>query len=254
VQLDAAGLQFGRRRCTQHLVEPAQRQPIAVVERHLRAQPGQHAGEFDRDVARADDRYFIRQRRQVEQIVARGAMLEPRDVVAHRRSAGGDEHVLCGDQALATGLLDQHAVRPVEARPAFDQFDAAAGQHLAIDAFQPGGLVGLGALPACHLESGVVLERPAIAAGFTKESLNCAAYINSFFGTQPRMTQVPPTRPPSTTATRLRAAPRGATRRHRRSRLRSPADQSRRRKVHCSWLHCRTAAQCSACHGQSSRR
>ena len=88
------------------------------------------------------------------------------------------------------------------------------------------------ALAACQRAMSNAMRPPAPASHSRpprrSASPYCAAYISSFFGTQPRSTQVPPTRPASTMRhLARRATPRAATRPRRRSRRRARSGRSR---------------------------
>ena len=219
----------------QHLVEAAQRQAVAVVQRHLHAQPRQHAGELHRDVAAADDGRASPAalpgragRRWWRRLRCRECCRSP----APSRWRPG-----CGARS-ACGRPPTHRVRAGDARPAFDQRDAGAGQHLAVDAFQPVRLGGLRCLPACHVEA-AARPRPSRSRGPRRSaSPYWAAYISSFFGTQPRSTQVPPTRRPSTMAT---FAPCSAARREAATPPRAGAERDEIEVVGpCRSVACRT--------------
>ena len=69
-------------------VEAAQRQRLAIHQVHVRAETGEDAGEFYRDVARADDRHALRHMRQVERIVGDDAEFRTGNRQAHRMAAG----------------------------------------------------------------------------------------------------------------------------------------------------------------------
>ena len=85
------------------LVEPAQRQRLAVDQMRLGAQPGENAGEFDRDIAAADDGDALGHFVQIERVVGDDAELGAGNVGPVGMAAGGDDDALGGD-ALAADI------------------------------------------------------------------------------------------------------------------------------------------------------
>ena len=76
------------------VVEAAQDVFAAIDQRHLGAEAGKDAGEFDRDIAAALDHDAARQLRQMERLVRRDGVLDAGNFVAiARRAAGRDQDV-----------------------------------------------------------------------------------------------------------------------------------------------------------------
>ena len=135
------GHRFGKARA-HVLVEAAQDIVGAEDLRHLRAQTRENAGEFDRDIAAADDHQPLWKLLEVENLVRRNRQFDAGDRrVQGRRAASRDEdharrHALAGRQP--------HGVRALEGRPGGDHLDAGLFQVCGIDAREPRDFAFLG--------------------------------------------------------------------------------------------------------------
>ena len=77
---------------THVVVKAAQDVLAAIDQRHLRAEPGENAGELERDIAASLDQDMRRQMRQMEGFVRRDGMLDTWNRIAIAwRAAGGDQ-------------------------------------------------------------------------------------------------------------------------------------------------------------------
>ena len=84
--LDAARLHLAAQVGANLVVEAAQDVLAAIDQRHLRAEPGEDAGKFHRDVAAALDDDLARQRGQVKRLVRRDRVLDAGNGVAGMRA------------------------------------------------------------------------------------------------------------------------------------------------------------------------
>jgi hypothetical protein len=85
------------------------------------------AGELDRDIACADEDYFLRQGLDGEEVVRGDAVFSTLDVGGlHGVAASGDADVWCRDRDLAAAILERnfHVVLVNEGSRAVDEFDA----------------------------------------------------------------------------------------------------------------------------------
>jgi hypothetical protein len=184
MQGDAVGRERGLGLAAEILVEAAQRQVGAVDEVHRRAEAGEDAGEFDGDVARADDRDMAGAVGQVEGVVGDDGELGAGDVERGGVAAGGDGDPLGGDALLA----DSQRVRVLEHGAGLEDGGAGIVEELAVDAVEPGDLAVLGgdeALPVVLSEMGLpaeaagVLHAEAVFGGDDHQLLGHAADIDA---------------------------------------------------------------------------
>ncbi len=144
------------------VVKPAQNVFAAIDQRHVRAEAGKNAGEFDRDIAAALDHHAARQFRQVERLVGRDRVLDAGDFVAVAwRSAGRDQNMRRPD-AIAVRHL--HGVGIGQRGAVLDDFDAGLRQERAIGRLQPRDLLVLVGDQRRPVERGV-RHGPAEAGG-----------------------------------------------------------------------------------------
>ena len=100
---DAALLHLRAHMLAHVLVKTAQDVVAAIDHRHVGAEAGKDAGEFERDVAAALDHDALRQFGQMKRLVGGDHMLDAGNGLAVvGRAAGGDQHVFCRD-LLAVG-------------------------------------------------------------------------------------------------------------------------------------------------------
>ncbi len=142
------------------MVEPAQRQRLAIDEMHLGAQGAENAGEFNRDIAGADHDDMPRHCLQVERVVRNDAEFGARDIGTLRVAAGRDDDLLRGDPLA--GDLDRVGIDQYGA--AVEHCRARAGQQLAVDTLQPGDLAVLGGDQLAPVVR-AFLDRPAEPGG-----------------------------------------------------------------------------------------
>ena len=190
MQRDALGAERLDQRFAQVHVEAAQRQRLAVHQIHVRAESGEDAGEFHRDVARSDDRHALRHVRQIERGVRDDAKFRAGDRQAHRMAAGADDDVLGGD-ALAA---DIERVRIDEGGARLEDGRAGVVEQPLVDAVEPADLAVLRGdqlrpvvrplldLPA---ETGGVLGPGAVFAGLHQQLLRHAADIDAGAAPEP---------------------------------------------------------------------
>ena len=115
------------------LVEAAQDVVAAIDHRHVGAEAGKDAGEFQRDIAAALDQDALRQRRQMKHLVGGDHVLDAGNRLAVvRRAAGGDQHIFRSDRLAGA---EPKRMRVLEHRARLD--DARAGF------FHIGGIGGL---------------------------------------------------------------------------------------------------------------
>ena len=166
------------------LVETAQDVVTPVQDGDCDAEPGEEAGEFERDIAAANDQQALRQRRQVEDLVGGDAELAARDRrIEGGPTAGRDQDMPGADHLPA--LRQTNLMRPLDDGALLANLDFGSFQPLAIEAGQAGHLVrhgiaqrrpvkdrGLRQGPA---ETGGILEIIGEAAGIDEELLGHAA-------------------------------------------------------------------------------
>ena len=133
VDLDAAAAHLVRQRDADVVVEPVEELLAADQLDDLGAETVEYAGEFDGDIAAADDNDAARQGGQIERLVGRDHMLDAGDVRHRRVRAGGDQDLVGG----VSPAVDLDRVRIDEHAPALDQLDPAVLQHAAIDLREP---------------------------------------------------------------------------------------------------------------------
>ena len=168
----------------QVLVEAAQRQGLAVDQVHLGAERLENAGEFDRDVAGAEDRHAVRHPRQEERVVGDDAELGARDGHTLRMAAGGDDDALGGETLAA----DIQRVRIDEHRAGIEDRGAGTLQQLAVEGLEAADLLVLGGdqlVPVMRplfdgpAEAGGVVRPATILAGLHQQLLRHAADIDA---------------------------------------------------------------------------
>ena len=115
------------------LVEAAQDAVAAQHDIDLGAQPVEDAGEFDGDVARANDGDVLGQLGKVEGVARRDRELAARDRRNHRMAAGGDQDLLGRNGFLAD--LDRVAVH--KAAAAHMQLHARPLEQAQVERVQP---------------------------------------------------------------------------------------------------------------------
>ncbi len=139
VQMHAQALVLGRHAILDHRVEMAQEGLVADEEVGLDAEGVEHAGEFDGDVAGADERDLLGQGGDVEEAVAVDAVLGAGDVgEAGGAAADGDHDAVrahCRLGAVIQG--DLGLVLGQQPRTAVDVLDLVVGQIPLVDAVQP---------------------------------------------------------------------------------------------------------------------
>ena len=186
---DAAPLHLGSQMGADIVVEPAQDVLAAIDQRDLRAEPGEDAGELDRDIAAALDQDALRQLGQMKRFVRRNDMLDPGDARAHAGPAAGRDQDVFG--ANAPVIREQpHGVRILEHRARFDDRHVRAREVRRIGGLEPRNLLVLvgdqgrpverGALDG-PAETGRLLElvgrsarrRPAASSARSRGSRRC---------------------------------------------------------------------------------
>ena len=106
--LDAPRRDRVGQRVPEILVEPPQRQSLAINQLHLRTEPGEDAGEFDPDVTAADDGDPLRPFGQMKGGVRVDAQFVALDVRLHHRTATGrDDDALRGDPARFESRIER---------------------------------------------------------------------------------------------------------------------------------------------------
>src|SRR5579862_5382044 len=156
--LDAALLHLDREVVANVLIEPAQDLIAANDLRHLGTDAREDAGEFDRDIAAADDHDPLRERHHLERLVRGDRMLDAGNVRKLGPGAGGDKNIGGGDTLAAD--LDRVRIDDTAAR--LEQ--GAVLQQVAIDAFEPVDLPILVGDELAPIEAGRA-HRPAIGFG-----------------------------------------------------------------------------------------
>ena len=121
------------------VVKAAQNVFAAIDQRHVGAEAGKNAGEFDRDIAAALDHHAARQFRQVERLVRRDGVLDAGNVVAKARRPAGRDQDMGRPDAIAAGHL--HGVGIGQRGAVLDDFDAGLFQERAVGRFQPPDLL-----------------------------------------------------------------------------------------------------------------
>ena len=140
-------------------VEAAQKQIASVDQGRLGAEPGEDAGELDRDVATADDQRPLREARQVERFVGGDRLLRARKVGHDRPAAGGYQNVAGGDDSIANA----DGVFADEGCPLFEDVHVRAFEQPPVDAVQALDLAGLVVAQRVPVETDLA-DAPAVAA------------------------------------------------------------------------------------------
>ena len=174
----------------QVLVEPAQRQRLAVNKMHLGAKRPEDAGEFHRDEARADDRDLLRHDRQIEGVVRNDSQFGAGNRHPLRMPARCDDDMFCGD-ALSANI---QRVRVDKRRPGIEDFATRAVQQAAIDTVQAVDFLVLGrdqlrpvvrALLDRPAKTSGIVRPGAILAGLHQQLLGHAANIDAGAAPEP---------------------------------------------------------------------
>ncbi len=135
---DAGLFHFGADMRPDVVVKTAQHVLAAIDQRHVAAEPGEDAGELQRDIAAALDHDALRLLRQVKHLVGRNHVLDAGNGGAMvRRAAGGDQHG-AGAHRLARAQPQRVRVFKHRARP--DDLGAGLFDIGRIDRLEPGDL------------------------------------------------------------------------------------------------------------------
>ena len=164
------------------LVEAAQREVLADHEVDLGAQSGEDAGEFDGDIAAAEDDDAFGEVRQVEGIIGDDGVFGTGECGADRAAAGGDDDAFGGDGLAA----DIERVGVDEGRAGVE---AGAGRHQAlvgaveaVDLLVFGGDQAGPVMPAggdVPAEAGAVGRGGAVFGGHHQEFFRHAADVDA---------------------------------------------------------------------------
>jgi hypothetical protein len=122
------------------VVEPGEQGVTAAQQRHFGAEAAEDAGEFDGDIAAADDHDMARQTAQFQRVVRGNDMVDAMHRRQHRMPAGRNEDV-GGRVALA---VDLDRVRVHQPPAPFEELHLGIAEELAINAFESLDLLVLG--------------------------------------------------------------------------------------------------------------
>ena len=159
-------------------IEAAQRQFGAKSHMRFTPEPAEDAGEFDRDIARADHQQTLRESRKVENLVGADRQFDagnPRR--HHRRAARGDQDRF-RPRRLAIG--ESHGFAILHHGALADQFDAGFFEILRVKALEPGDFLFLGGDEARPVETRR-FDAPAKARGVIEGVAKAAREHIEFF-------------------------------------------------------------------------
>ena len=173
-------------------VEIAQDLLAAMDHGDLDAKPGEDRSELHADIAGTDDHDAFRQAFELEAFIRGDEVLRAGDLGDHRMAAGGDQDGLGPHRGVPAS--DPHRMLIFKRGVGEDEIDARLLQRTRVSGVQPVDLAMDVADQSRPVEpQGLIAPAEGRRIGKRRRRSGCHR-PSSFFGTQPRITQVPPTR------------------------------------------------------------
>ncbi|SVZ12526.1 Uncharacterised protein [Klebsiella pneumoniae] len=154
MQLRAFGVHHFHQGLNDQRIETAQRRVFAHEQVGFGAEAVNHPRQLNGDIACADHRHALRQRRQFEETVGINTVFDARNIRVARPAAGGDQDMVSGDDLA----VDFHGVGIDKAREAFDHVDFILTQYVVVRGMNTvdiGATAGDQLLPVKMVDGGI---------------------------------------------------------------------------------------------------